>query len=153
MNTQSRFWAKVDKSGGCWLWTACRDGNGYGWFGIGSKKCGGFRMVRTHRFAWELTNGPIPDSMCVCHRCDIRHCVNPAHLFLGTDADNVHDRDTKGRGAFGEKQGSAKLTEQDVLEIRALAASGQKNVALATRFGVGRRTINNIVLRQRWRHV
>lgn len=88
------FWSKVDRSapGGCWLWKQAPIANGYG------RTTVGYRRVLAHRLAWELTHGAIPDGLCVLHRCDVRLCVNPAHLFLGI-ADNNADRDAKGRGA------------------------------------------------------
>ena len=89
---EDRFWRKVDKSGECWLWqgaTYCR--MHYGCLGIGG------RTTRAHRFSWELHNGPIPDGLCVLHRCDVPRCVNPDHLFLGTKLDNMKDRTAKGR--------------------------------------------------------
>lgn len=97
---EERFWVKVDKTapGGCWLWTGVRRPNGYGSFSVRQKYFG------THRFSWELTNGPIPTGLNVLHRCDVRACVNPEHLFLGTHRDNAIDREQKGR------KGKRKLT-------------------------------------------
>ncbi len=92
-----RFWAKVDKSGECWLWTGARSGrNRYGYFGLGGKRDG---IARAHRVAYELTIGSIPDGMVVCHKCDTPHCVNPSHLFVGTPKDNTEDMLRKGRAA------------------------------------------------------
>lgn len=97
---EERFWAKVDKSGDCWVWTAAVVGSrnpkykrigGYGAFGVGGK------VRRAHRVSWELANGPIPDGALVCHSCDNRSCVRPSHLFIGDQSDNVHDMDAKGR--------------------------------------------------------
>lgn len=86
-----RFWSKVDKSGDCWEWTACRTRAGYGQF-----KSDG-RLHRAHRLAWALTNGPIPEGKHVLHRCDNPGCVNPDHLFLGSHQDNMDDMSNKGR--------------------------------------------------------
>ena len=92
--------AKVNRSGPearpglgpCWLWTAFTKENGYGQFGR-AKHDG----VYAHRFSYELHVGPVPEGLCVLHKCDVRSCVRPDHLFLGTERDNAHDRDTKGR--------------------------------------------------------
>lgn len=87
-----RFWSKVRKSKGCWIWTAAASGVGdYGYFWSGSA------MVRAHRFSWELHNGPIPEGLKVLHACDVPLCVNPSHLFLGTMQDNSDDMVQKGR--------------------------------------------------------
>lgn len=92
-----RFWSNVDKSGDCWLWIASGARPGYGQFRFNGRNQG------THRVAWQLVNGPIPKGLCVCHRCDVKRCVNPDHLFLGTSADNNRDMAAKGRLVHNNK--------------------------------------------------
>lgn len=92
-----RFWSKVQKTDGCWLWQGATTGAGYGGFNIKGD------LIGAHRVAYELTFGPIPDGLLVCHTCDVRHCVNPAHLFLGTHTDNMQDCKTKGRTMVGDR--------------------------------------------------
>lgn len=93
---EARFWAKVHKhpGDGCWVWTASVIRSGYGRFGL---QGAGARTVGAHRFSFELANGPIPDGMCICHRCDNPKCVRPSHLFLGSFSDNTRDAINKGR--------------------------------------------------------
>jgi hypothetical protein len=113
---ETRFWKNVDKSAGpegCWLWTGGIQKGGYGGFRIDPKM-----TKRAHRFAWELTHGPIPAvnadgvEVVACHRCDVRLCVNPAHLFLGTDADNMADCRVKGRNSTGPEHRAKTLRAQ-----------------------------------------
>lgn len=93
-STEQRFWAKVNKTDSCWLWTAYRNRKGYGEFGMGGHRG---RMYLAHRVSWEMANGTIPDGMYVCHACDVPACVNPSHLWLGTATDNNRDMFAKGR--------------------------------------------------------
>lgn len=98
-----RFWSKVDKLAGpneCWPWTDGKDSYGYGQMWAGRKN------FKSHRVAWVIASGENPAELCVCHRCDNRKCCNPAHLFLGTTADNMSDRGSKGRQARGDRSGS-----------------------------------------------
>lgn len=135
--------SRADASG-CRLWTANVNHSGYG---VVTRR---MKVTIAHRLAYEAYIGPIPPGMCVCHRCDVRACVNPDHLFLGTNADNTRDRNAKGRQARGERQGRAKLTADDV---RAIRRSPARHVDLARAYGVGPTAIHNIRARLSWRHV
>lgn len=140
-----RFWDKVAVGTAyeCWPWIAARRGkSGYGV--IGSNAGGTFQA---HRIAWTLARGPIPDGLCVLHRCDNRPCCNPGHLFLGTYADNNADMARKGRhaarvhpgwGLRGERHNMARLTEAAVREIR---SGGRPTSEYAARFGVSQACI------------
>ncbi|HQZ36793.1 MAG TPA: HNH endonuclease [Ilumatobacteraceae bacterium] len=139
------------KPNGCIEWTGYRDKKGYG-----QLKVEGSRMERAHRQAWMLANGPIPDGMCVCHRCDNPPCVNVEHLFLGTRAENNADRHAKGRsakGQSGEANPTAKLTAADVRKIRKMAAEGMSNMAIAAAFNVSNQNVSIIVSRQSWKDI
>jgi hypothetical protein len=185
-----RFWRKVDMTAGpagCWLWMATKNQQGYG--EIEESR----RVLRAHRVSWEFCIGPIPKGMFVCHHCDNPSCVNPAHLFLGTHADNMRDMVAKGRQNFqvhpelvarGEQHGShihperrpygkrngshthpekrprgighknSKITEVQVLEIRALYAQGEISQAkLGLRYGITQTNVGFIVRRQAWKHI
>ena len=101
------FWSRVDKSSDCWLWAGTRATGGYGILKING------RRIRAHRFSWELHNGPIPAGLLVCHHCDNPPCVNPAHLFLGTVADNGRDMAAKGRQVFQKHPDRAAYGERN----------------------------------------
>lgn len=147
-----RFWSKVDRSGGpdaCWLWTKGTFNTGYGSVGTGPNS----HIARgAHCVAWELAYGPIPDGLCILHRCDNRACCNPAHLFLGTRADNTSDMLAKEREARGARL-SRKLTEADVLSIRSRVASGETRASMAHEYGLSWAGIQSIILHKTWRHV
>lgn len=152
-----RFWEKVQIRGpdDCWEWIAAHYPSGYG------KMLVDGRVVGAHRYSWMLHKGPIPrgtgaHGWCVCHRCDNKRCVNPAHLFLGTHADNMADKVRKGRqGALrGERHSIAKLSDDDVRSIRhRYAEGGVTQTALAREFGVWPGTINYVIHRKFWTHV
>lgn len=106
------------------------------------------RTVLVHRIAWELANGPVDGGLYVLHRCDNRRCVNISHLFLGSFDDNMADMVAKSRQAHGERNGHAKLTEQDVLAIR---ASSDLHADLAKRYGVSQGHVSEIRSHKTWR--
>ena len=153
-----RFWAKVDKTGGCWIWTACKDRYGYGFIAmkIDGKWTG---RVRASRVGWELTYGPIPKGLLVCHHCDNPSCVRPDHLFLGTKSDNALDAVSKGLWGHIGLHPNAKLTLSEAREIRNLYSSRvgtyQKATTsqrkLAAKFGVSRRTIRAVLTKITWK--
>ena len=136
-----RFWSKVERGPGCWEWKAVKSASGYGVFRHASKN------VRAHRFSYELCFGTIPSGLLVCHKCDNRSCVNPLHLFLGTKADNSQDMVRKGRGATGERHGSAKLAWPQVVEIR---NSSDSSAALARKYGVSDSHICKVRSGKKW---
>jgi hypothetical protein len=158
------FWDRVDKTGDCWIWGGSLfKSTGYGCFSERGKARG------AHRVAWELTNGPIPEGLSICHKCDNRPCVRPDHLFLGTNKDNMADAAAKGRMRSGDRHparvrpdylprgtghGMHKLTEASVAEMRRLyALGGVSQPELARLHGVSQATINDMLLCKTWRHV
>ena len=142
-----RFWSKTNKTDGCWNWTASVDRkHGYGWFSVNR------RMMKAQRVVWILTHGNIPSELHVLHRCDNRRCANPAHLFLGTNGDNIADRMSKGRksGARGERNGKAKLQGVEVMEIRSRLESSEQQSVIATAYGVSQQCISSIAVGVNW---
>lgn len=149
---QREFWTRVQLSTdeeACWVWTGVLSGhNRYGDFRL--KVGGQIHRIRAHRFSWMIRFGPIPDDMRVCHRCDNPLCVRPDHLFLGTQAENVHDSARKGRkNAWGIQ----KLDASDVYQIRARVAAGHLQQDVAKAFGIARNTVSGIVHRKSWAHL
>lgn len=142
-----RFMSKVSVGDDCWIWTAGRFPSGYGAFSLKG------RLYRAHRMAFMLFRGEIPPGLCVCHRCDQPACVNPAHLFLGTNAENSADMVAKHRHAAGVRNGRAKLTEDDVREIRECIREGDSQRHVAQRFGVSQVLVGLIARRKSWRNV
>lgn len=158
--TIERFWAKVVIGDGCWLWQGGTDNRGYGVFAY--KATNPCRFTKAHRFSFALHGGPFDEGFHVCHHCDVPGCVNPAHLFLGTQADNIRDMHAKGRGFLippglgtrGEEVTQSKLVAAQVREIRALYATGQyRQIDIAERFGVTKGNVSAIVARRTWKHV
>lgn len=152
-SAESRFHDKYipEPNTGCWLWTGYFSGD-YGFFYLKGKN------VYAHRFSYELSYGEIGVNMCVCHKCDNPSCVNPEHLFKGTQKENVQDCHKKRRNVttrlVGTKNPSSKLSEKEVLEIRYLYEAGKldlKNDPI--RFGVSRSLIEKIAYKKIWRHI
>lgn len=160
-----RFWSKVNKDGPvpehrpelgpCWVWTASTVHHGYGYFFYDEGSS-------AHRFGYIVQVGPIPEGHDVLHHCDNPPCVRGDHLFTGTAKDNGVDMSRKGRCgstnhpetvARGERQHNATLTAEQVVEIRALRASGETYVAIAQKYPVGKDAIGVICRRKNWVHV
>jgi hypothetical protein len=151
-----RFWAKVERTKGCWLWKASRTSaqKRYGQFAVATGRRPGKCRV-AHRVAWELTYGPIPAGMVVCHSCDNGLCVRPDHLFLGTPRANNQDMMAKGRHlpVRGASHPGAKLTEAAVAEIRRRAAQGESQGQLARAYAVAPSLVGRVINGQSWPHV
>lgn len=130
----------------CRLWTGPVNREGYGKITVRRKTTG------THRIAWELYIGPIPDDMGVLHKCDQMRCLEPTHFFLGTNTDNCRDKCEKGRQLLGSRNHFARLTEKQVLEIRRRWPQESRR-QLASAYGVQESAISKIVLRRTWRHL
>jgi len=135
-----------DPFGGCLLWAGSLHESGYG---IVSEDYG---RTRAHRRSYEAEHGEIPDGLFICHKCDVRACVNPSHLFAGTAADNARDCVSKGRGTDnrGEKHGNAKLTREQALDVLRLAESGVTQAAIAEKYGMAQASISLIVTGKNW---
>lgn len=154
-----RFWSKVARGAAdeCWLWQASVDRHGYGRFSVNG------RTGRAHRRAWELVHGTIPAGLVVRHRCDVPLCCNPAHLEVGTVAENARDMVERGRGTKGEalaklrrgeRNGRARLTAAQVLEIRAkFAAGGRTKKSLADEYRISDVHASGIVRGKWWPHL
>lgn len=141
-----RFWSKVKKTDACWLWQRQLNNKGYGCFSVHGRLC------YAHRFSWSLANGPIPQGMKVLHRCDTPACVNPDHLWIGTQRDNMQDCKQKGRVSKtrGIAHSRARLTEADVYAIR---TDSRSLAAIGRTYGITRGAVNNIKRRRIWKHL
>lgn len=150
LTPRERFLAKVcpEPNGGCWLWRGQLRADGYGLVRFERK------VHLAHRLAWKFFRGEIAPGLVVCHKCDVRACVNPEHLFLGTMMDNVRDMMEKGRSRHGEKHRSAKLTAEQVRRIKTMLAEGLMRMSdIAREYGVTHATIRCIARGTSWRHV
>ena len=141
----SRFWDKVAFGPGCWLWQAHKV-NGYGCFKIDGLS------QQAHRLSYAWARGPIAEGLHVMHSCDVRGCVNYLHLSLGTCADNMRDRNEKGRQARGESQHLSKLKKEDVFRIRGNEENWRAS-EWARFFGVAHSTIRRVIVGDTWSHV
>jgi len=131
---------------GCWIWKKSIDKKGYGRIGD----------IRAHRYSYEKFKGEIPIGMCVCHNCpggDNTACVNPEHLWLGTQEENIKDKGPKGRQGKGEQQGNSKLKEFEVLEIKEKLKLGISTVDLASEYKVSHGLIGHIKHGRAWKHL
>ncbi len=135
-----------EPNSGCWLWTRAIVRKGYG------TVAGDGKLIHAHRWSWILHKGEIPHGMCVCHRCDTPACVNPDHLFLGTNQDNMDDREKKNRQAKGVRHGLSKLNPEKVRQIRTLHPA-LNHRELADNFGVSITSIRSIFTGRTWSHV
>lgn len=148
MSIVDRFMSKVEKTEGCWNWTGALT-RGYGYFSLNGK------AQRAHRVAYSLFVGPLAEDAVVRHTCDNPRCVNPAHLVVGSQADNMTDKVMRGRQSrlVGSTSGRAKLTEDIVKTIRLVHANGINGVEISRATGIPVGTIYAVVKRRSWRHV
>lgn len=129
---------------GCWLWIGSLNKGGYGQINVAKQ------MINTHRISWELHRGQVPDGLYVLHTCDVRSCVNPDHLFLGTHVENMIDMKKKKRSQYGERNPHRKLSEADVIKIR---TSPLNQYELAEKYNLTQSAISSIQLGICWKHL
>ena len=141
--------SEPDLNGGCRLWTAATSSTGYG--ATSKKTANGTVMAKAHRLAYELAYGPIPDNQLVCHSCDVRLCIEPTHLFLGTHGDNSADMVRKGRSCAGDRHYAAKITMNQAEEIRTICSARTiTQRAIAAHYGISRQAVGLIVNGKTW---
>ena len=124
---------------GCWLWMGAISDTGYGGFLLNR------RSMSAHRASWILHRGAIEPGKYLCHKCDNRACVNPDHLFLGTQRENMQDCSRKERLGFGEASPAAKLTDQECAKIRGAASGNESQASIARRFGINQSTVSRLL--------
>lgn len=139
---KERFMRRVDISGDCWAWQGAITNGGYGLCRDGDQK-----TQTAHRVSYEIFTGAVPEGMDVMHACDNRCCVNPAHLSVGTRAQNMQDAKRKGRTARGERHGRRKLTAEQAEQIK--HAEGTQTV-IAKRFGISQTHVHQIKSGKNW---
>lgn len=148
-----RFWDKVEKRGPdeCWIWVGTLPADGYGRIQLGGR-AGKYALA--HRVSYEMEFGPIPDGMLACHHCDVTACVNPRHIFLGDQHDNMRDMAVKWRSQKGERHHNVKLTEPQVAEMRKRFATGAVSKAQLSRdYDISEAQVRDVIARRAWRHV
>ena len=137
MTLEERFWAKVQKTDGCWLWIGATTSNGYGCLRAKS------RFLYAHRVSWEFHYGPVPEGMDVCHHCDNPPCIRPDHLFAGTDSENIKDAYRKGRKI--PPPGHPKVTLRQIATIRLLYAEGVRQAMIGQQFSITSVQVSRII--------
>jgi hypothetical protein len=162
INLEKSFWSKVNKTEGCWIWTAGKNHDGYGYFRHNNSHS------RAHRVSYQLHFGDIPRGLFICHKCDNRSCVNPSHLFVGTAKENSVDMKEKGRSCAGEKSpsrrfpenyqgeksGMHKLKLDEVMYIKSsYGKNGHTQTSLAKQFGVTQSAVWCVLRGKTWSHV
>lgn len=148
-----RFDERINIVGECWCWIGSKCKDGYGQFHV--KIDGKWKSIRPHRYSYEIFKGEIGDKKVVCHHCDNPSCVNPEHLFLGTQKDNIQDALKKKRmvGPRGMQQWQAKFIDEDIKKIRLLNKEGMNGNQISKLYKVDRRVIYDILKNVTWRHV
>ena len=143
---RGRFLTGFSRGSGCWIWKKLKNNRGYGVLWSAEKQ----GMVLAHRLAWELKNGLIPSGKEVCHSCDVRSCVRPSHLFIGSHAENMRDCAVKDRCSHGSRVPTSKLKEEYIPKILDALGRGETRTDIAPRFGVSRHTIGNVGSGKHW---
>lgn len=145
---EERFFSKINKiENGCWEWNGAKNEQGYGKLGID------YKVYSAHRVSYELHYKKIPNNVFVCHKCDNPSCCNPKHLFLGTHKQNMFDRNSKNRQLKGIQMPLAKLSEEDVIEIKNLLLSGMKQKDIAQKYNIHSSIISEIKNNKTWKHI